>query len=134
MGVAAGSDVTQGPNESDGSHGSRGRIVFGRPVADWIGLLARLLLGVVLIVAGALKVGKPIVSARAVQAHQIFPFEIAGYIGYALPVLEIAVGLLLVLGLFTRAAALIGALPPLVLALTIQRYLVQGLSFGAVKG
>lgn len=34
----------------------------------------------------------------------------------------------------TAAAALIGALPPLILALTIQRYLVQGLSFGAVKG
>jgi multiple sugar transport system permease protein len=33
----------------------------------------------------------------------------------------------------TAAAALIGALPPLILALSIQRYLVQGLSFGAVK-
>ena len=33
----------------------------------------------------------------------------------------------------TAAAALIGALPPLVLALSIQRYLVRGLSFGAVK-
>jgi multiple sugar transport system permease protein len=33
----------------------------------------------------------------------------------------------------TAAAAIIGALPPLVLALTIQRYLVRGLSFGAVK-
>ena len=33
----------------------------------------------------------------------------------------------------TADAALIGALPPLVLALTIQRYLVRGLSFGAVK-
>jgi multiple sugar transport system permease protein len=33
----------------------------------------------------------------------------------------------------TAAAALIGALPPLLLALTIQRYLVRGLSFGAVK-
>jgi multiple sugar transport system permease protein len=33
----------------------------------------------------------------------------------------------------TAAAALIGALPPLALALTIQRYLVRGLSFGAVK-
>ncbi len=31
------------------------------------------------------------------------------------------------------AAALIGAVPPLVLALSIQRYLVRGLSFGAVK-
>ncbi|PZT94626.1 MAG: carbohydrate ABC transporter permease [Gordonia sp. (in: high G+C Gram-positive bacteria)] len=33
----------------------------------------------------------------------------------------------------TAAAAVIAALPPLVLALTIQRYLVRGLSFGAVK-
>lgn len=34
----------------------------------------------------------------------------------------------------TAAAAIIGALPPLALALGIQRYLVRGLSFGAVKG
>jgi len=33
----------------------------------------------------------------------------------------------------TAAAAIVGALPPLILALTIQRYLVRGLSFGAVK-
>ena len=33
----------------------------------------------------------------------------------------------------TAAAAIIAALPPLILALTIQRYLVRGLSFGAVK-
>ena len=35
---------------------------------------------------------------------------------------------------FTAAAALIAAIPPLVLAFSIQRYLVRGLSFGAVKG
>jgi multiple sugar transport system permease protein len=34
----------------------------------------------------------------------------------------------------TAAAGVLGALPPFILALTIQRYLVQGLSFGAVKG
>jgi multiple sugar transport system permease protein len=33
----------------------------------------------------------------------------------------------------TAAAALIAALPPLLVALSIQRYLVRGLSFGAVK-
>lgn len=33
----------------------------------------------------------------------------------------------------TAAAVVIAALPPLLLALAIQRYLVQGLSFGAVK-
>jgi multiple sugar transport system permease protein len=35
---------------------------------------------------------------------------------------------------FTAAAALIAAIPPLILAFSIQRYLVRGLSFGAVKG
>ena len=34
---------------------------------------------------------------------------------------------------FWALTALIAALPPLILALTIQRYLVRGLSFGAVK-
>lgn len=34
----------------------------------------------------------------------------------------------------TAAAALISLIPPLLLALTIQRYLVRGLTFGAVKG
>ena len=78
--------------------------------ADFIGLLARLILGVVLIVAGALKVTSPAVSARAVQAFQLLPFDFAGYVGYALPVVEILVGLLLVIGLFTRASAMVGGL------------------------
>ena len=34
----------------------------------------------------------------------------------------------------TAAAALLSLLPPLLLALSIQRYLVRGLTFGAVKG
>lgn len=34
----------------------------------------------------------------------------------------------------TAAAALISLVPPLLLALSIQRYLVRGLTFGAVKG
>lgn len=34
----------------------------------------------------------------------------------------------------TAAAALISLIPPLLLALSIQRYLVRGLTFGAVKG
>jgi uncharacterized membrane protein YphA (DoxX/SURF4 family) len=78
--------------------------------ADLIGLAARLVLGVVLIVAGALKVTSPASSAIAVRAFQILPYDFAGYVGYALPVVEIVVGLLLVCALFTRAAAVVGAL------------------------
>jgi uncharacterized membrane protein YphA (DoxX/SURF4 family) len=77
---------------------------------DVVGLLARLVLGVVLVVAGALKVTSPAASAMAVRAYQLLPYDVAGVVGHALPVLEMAVGTLLVLGLFTRPAALVGGL------------------------
>ena len=93
-----------------------------------IGLLARLILGGVLLVAGALKVTVPAVSARAVQAFQILPFDFAGYVGYALPVVEIAVGTLLVIGLFTRASAVVGGLLMLAFIVGIASAWARGLS------
>ncbi len=77
---------------------------------DVIGLLARLILGVVLVWAGAAKVTRPALSALAVRAYKILPYDFAGYVGYALPVVEILVGLLLVIGLFTRLSAVLGGL------------------------
>lgn len=76
--------------------------------ADVVGLLARLVLGAVLLLAGVLKVGDPRGSARAVQAYELLPFDVATLVGYGLPWLEIVVGVLLLLGLFTRAAAVTG--------------------------
>ena len=75
---------------------------------DLVGLVARLVLGGVLLYAGATKVLTPVGSARAVQAYLFFPFEVAQYIGYALPMVEIILGVLLILGLFTRTTAIIG--------------------------
>ena len=97
-------------------------------LADLIGLLARLTLGVVLIVAGGLKVTSPKVSAMAVRAFQILPYDFAGYVGYALPVVEVAVGLLLVAGLFTRAAAVVGGLLMLAFVIGIISAWTRGLS------
>ncbi len=79
-------------------------------LADLVGLLARLILGGVLLWAGAVKVTRPALSALAVRAYQILPYDFAGYVGYALPVVEILVGLLLVLGLLTRLCAVVGGL------------------------
>jgi uncharacterized membrane protein YphA (DoxX/SURF4 family) len=97
-------------------------------LADLIGLLARLTLGVVLIVAGGLKVTSPKVSAMAVRAFQILPYDFAGYVGFALPVVEVAVGLLLVAGLFTRAAAAVGALLMLAFVIGIISAWTRGLN------
>jgi uncharacterized membrane protein YphA (DoxX/SURF4 family) len=63
----------------------------------FITLLCRLLLGGVLLVAGGLKAFKPSESAGAVAAYKILPTDLAHLIGYALPWLEIALGILLII-------------------------------------
>ena len=76
-----------------------------RAAAPWIGLLARLGLAAVWLVAGAVKVGDLAASGRAVNAYRIFPYELAMALGAALPLVEIALGVLLLVGLATRLAA-----------------------------
>lgn len=76
----------------------------------WIGTVARLLLGVVWIVAGASKVGDLAASGRAAVAYRLFPPTVADTIGSVLPFLEIALGALLVLGVATRLSAIVSAL------------------------
>lgn len=96
--------------------------------ADLVGLLARLIVGVVLIWAGALKVTSPAVSARAVNAFQILPYDVARYVGYALPLVELLIGLLLVIGLFTRVAAVVGGLLMVAFIIGIASAWARGLS------
>lgn len=93
-----------------------------------VGLVARLALGGVLVVAGGLKVGNPLGSARAVQAYDVMPFELARWIGYGLPWLEIVVGVLLVLGLFTRVSAVVGGLLMLAFVVGIAQAWARGLT------
>lgn len=97
-------------------------------VRDHVGLLARLVLGVVLVVAGALKVGNPLGAARAVQAYEVMPFEVARWVGWALPWIEIVVGVLLVVGLFTRASALLGTVLMLAFVVGIAQAWARGLT------
>jgi uncharacterized membrane protein YphA (DoxX/SURF4 family) len=75
----------------------------------WISTAARLGLATVWLVAGGLKVGDLAESGRAVNAYQIFPYEVAKVIGAAQPFLEIALGLLLLAGLAVRLSAGISA-------------------------
>ncbi|TRZ63795.1 MAG: DoxX family membrane protein [Streptomycetaceae bacterium] len=75
----------------------------------YITLLGRLILGGVLLVAGGLKAFVPAEAASAVAAYKILPTEIAHIVGYALPWLEIAIGLLLILGISIRMASIVAA-------------------------
>jgi uncharacterized membrane protein YphA (DoxX/SURF4 family) len=76
----------------------------------YLSLLARLLLGGVLLVAGGLKVTKPTDSANAVAAYKLLPTNIAHLLGYALPWLEVAIAVLLIIGIMVRPAAIAGGL------------------------
>jgi len=95
---------------------------------DAIGLVARLALGGVMLVAGLLKVARPEVSARAVQAYQLLPFDLATYVGYGLPILEVVLGALLVLGLFTRASAAVSGVLLVAFIIGIASAWARGLS------
>ena len=75
----------------------------------WISTVARLALAAVWIVAGALKVGDLAASGRAVHAYQLMPYEAAKVVGAAQPFLEIALGVLLLVGLAVRLSAGISA-------------------------
>lgn len=75
----------------------------------WAGLVCRLVVGAVWVVAGLAKLPDPQASIRAVRAYELLPEAVVPTVGYGLPVLEIAIGLLLVVGLGTRVAALLSA-------------------------
>jgi uncharacterized membrane protein YphA (DoxX/SURF4 family) len=73
---------------------------------NWLGLVARLITGGVWLVAGGIKLLDPPASVRAVRAYEILPEAIVPTVGYLLPAVEVAIGLMLIAGLFTRAAAI----------------------------
>ena len=77
---------------------------------QWVGLLARLVVGGVQIVAGLSKFSDPAGNVRAVRAYRILPETVVPTVGHALPTIEIMIGSLLVLGLFTRAMGVVSSL------------------------
>jgi uncharacterized membrane protein YphA (DoxX/SURF4 family) len=75
-----------------------------------VGLLARLVTGGVWIYAGAIKLPDPDASVDAVRAYELLPGDTAVTVGHLLPILELVVGTMLVLGLLVRGAAAVSAL------------------------
>jgi uncharacterized membrane protein YphA (DoxX/SURF4 family) len=79
-------------------------------VKQWAALLARLVVGGVWLWAGLAKLTDPLGSVQAVAAYDLLPRALVEPIGYALPPVEVVVGLALIAGVMTRGAALISAL------------------------
>ena len=100
----------------------------GRGWRDWVGLAARLVLGGVLVIAGGLKLGNLADSVYAVRAYRMLPYDVTAIVGYALPIIEVAAGLLLIAGLFTRWAAVVGSLLMVAFLIAIGSVWARGLS------
>ncbi len=94
----------------------------------WVSTVARLVVAAVLIVAGWLKMGAPAISIKAVEAYEILPQGVAEIVGYVLPILEIVIGALLVVGLLTRVAAAGAGLLMLVFIIGIGSAWARGLN------
>ena len=77
---------------------------------QWIGLVARLVVGVIDLLAGLSKFSDPAGNVRAVRAYRILPESMVPTVGHALPTIEIVIGGLLILGLFTRPMAILSGL------------------------
>ncbi|WP_018155743.1 MauE/DoxX family redox-associated membrane protein [Demetria terragena] len=79
-------------------------------VKDVVGLVLRLVVGAVLVVAGGIKVDNLGESRQATRAYDLMPVDLANFLGSLLPFVEVALGLMLIIGLLTRAAAIGSAL------------------------
>jgi uncharacterized membrane protein YphA (DoxX/SURF4 family) len=94
----------------------------------WLTLIARLVLGGVLLAAGGLKIGNLQKSAMSVRAYELLPVGLANFLGYVLPWIEIGMGLLLIAGVAVSIVGLLGALTMFAFVIAISQAWARGLS------
>ena len=94
----------------------------------WLTLVFRLILGGVLLVAGALKVSDPYSSATSVRAYQILPVDLANFLGFVLPFAEVAIGIFLIVGIWVRLNALAGGALMVMFIIAIGQAWIRGIS------
>ncbi len=81
-----------------------------RNLLSWVGLAVRLIAAAVWIAAGVAKLPDIQTFHVLVDKYGILPSALAGPFAYALPFVEIGIGLYLAAGLFVRGTALAGTL------------------------
>lgn len=115
------------PAEATTKRRARGT-VMRRTVLPWLRTAVRVGLGGVWIVAGALKVADPSQAVQSVAAYHLLPLWMARVVGWGLPFAEVALGLVLISGLFTRWAAVLSGGLQLILMIGLVSAWGRGLS------
>lgn len=93
-----------------------------------MGILTRLGVAAVWLVSGTLKVVDPAQTRIAVRAYEALPLGLVGPVATTLPLVELMVGTMLVMGAFTRWAALASVVLLAVFLLGVAQAWVRGLS------
>jgi protein-disulfide isomerase/uncharacterized membrane protein YphA (DoxX/SURF4 family) len=78
-------------------------------IRPWLGTVIRLALGSIWIWAGTAKLSDPRAFLQAVRVYDASPEWLSKTMAYGMPVLEVCIGILLVLGIVVRAAAIVSA-------------------------
>ena len=95
---------------------------------DGVGTVARLGLAAVWFVSGGIKASDLNQTYVAVQAYDVLPSGVVSVVASAVPFLELALGLLLLLGLGTRLVAVLSAVVLLAFIAAITQAWARGLS------
>lgn len=95
---------------------------------DLVGTLARLGLAAVWLTSGVLKAVDPFQTYVAVSAYDVLPKDGVTIVAGVLPWLEIALGLLLLVGIGTRIVAVLSALVLVVFIAGVVQAWARGLS------
>jgi uncharacterized membrane protein YphA (DoxX/SURF4 family) len=98
------------------------------PVLDIVGTLARLGLAAVWLISGGLKAADLDQTYVAVRAYDVLPTAAVEVVAVMLPFLELALGLLLLVGVGTRAAAVLSAVLLVVFIAGVSQAWARGLS------
>jgi len=101
---------------------------LSRSVVDGLGTVVRLGLAAVFLVSGALKVVDPAQTRIAVRAYELLPPDLVGPVASALPLVELVLGTLLLVGAFPRWVALAAAVLLVVLMIAVAQAWARGLS------
>ena len=96
-------------------------------IRPWLGTVVRLFLGAVWIWAAVSKIGSPRDFTQAVRAYQATPEWLSKAIGYGLPLLELCIGIILVVGVATRIAAIASAVLFVIFLVGIIQVDVRGI-------
>lgn len=91
-------------------------------------LVSRLLLGGIMFLAGIAKIGVPETMKVSIRAYEIpLPDFLVNIMAVGLPILEVAIGAWLILGLFLRFSGIVGAVLMAVFTVAITSAWLRGL-------